>query len=195
MKLSASSIKLSAALLLLCMLLTRQAFGFDGYPSFGLNLMTSGAGLATAPAISARYSFEKLDIEMGANFQLRESRFSGYQANICYYVSPHTRKVRLGFFVGMRYFNSASLKKIVAATENWKQPEANVNFDELKVRCIEGQAGFGVRVHHSLRWNSFYGIGFGAYQTLGNSLPYEGMHREFQQTELTLNFGLSYSFR
>ncbi len=157
--------------------------------------MTSGNGLALAPAFTARYSFANVEFDLGANFQIRESRFSGYQANVYYYVTPWTRKVRLGFFAGVRYFHSASLKKNVAAQETWKQPEADVKFDELKLRCIEGQAGFGLRVHHSPVWNSFYGVGFGVYHTPETSRLVNGMHRQFQQMELTLNFGFSYSIR
>lgn len=190
-----SPLKIFAAAMLFIMMSIGQATASPGYPSFGITWVSTGNGLAMAPAITARYSFRKVDFDLGANFQLREARFTGYQANMCYYVAPPTRKVRLGFFAGVRYFECASLKQNVAAQEKWKQPEANVNFDELKVRCIEAQAGFGLRVHHSLRWNTFYGIGFGAYQTLGNSETFSGMHREFRQAQLTLNFALSYSLR
>jgi hypothetical protein len=190
-----SPLKIVSAAILLIMLNIHNASAFTGYPSFGIKLVSAGNGLAAAPAITARYSFKRVDFDIGANFQLRESRFTGYQANMIYYVAPPSRKVRLGFFTGLRYFYSASLRQNVAAQEKWKQPEASVNFDELKMRCVEAQAGFGLRVHHSLRINSFYGIGFGAYHTLGNPVTYEGMHRELTQAELTLNFALSYSFR
>lgn len=190
-----NSTKFLLAVFLLCILFANKASAYYTYPSLGIKLVTSGNGLAVAPAFTARYSFRQVDFDLGANLQLRGMRFTGYQGNMTIYVSPPTRKVRLGFFIGARYFNSASLKNNVAAQEKWKQPEADVNFDELKVRCIEGQAGFGVRIHHTWRISSFYGVGFGAYQTLGNAATFEGMHRQVNQAELTMNFALSYSLR
>lgn len=166
-----------------------------GYPSFGINFLATGNGLAMAPAITAHYSFRSVDFGFGVNYQLRESRFTGYQGNICIYATPPARKVRLGFFLGGRYFMNASLKQNVVAQEKWKQPEAPVDYAQMRMRCVEGQAGFGLRIHHSYRISSFYGIGFGAYYTLGERATYAGMHRELSQAELTMNFGASYSLR
>jgi hypothetical protein len=173
--------------------LTAQAT--SNYPSIGVRMTWTGNGLAAAPAFTFRYSFPKMDVDFGANFQLQGSRFNGCQTNVMWYVSPPTKKVRLGFFTGVRYLAGASLKPDVVAQEKWVQPESKLNFDELQLRCIEGQAGFGVRVHHTQRVNTFYGVGVGMYQTLGECSNYEGMHRELRQAELSLNCGLSYSFR
>lgn len=103
--------------------------------------------------------------------------------------------MRLGFFAGVRYFQNASLNAGSVAQEKWVQPESKLNFDELRLRCIEEQAGFGVKVTHSLHISTFYGIAIGAYQTLGDTQQYAGMHREVNQAELALTCGLNYSFR
>ena len=167
----------------------------QNYFSIGVKWITTGNRLAQAPALTVRYSFPKMDFDFGVNYQLKESRFTGGQANMCWYVIPVKRKVRLGFFCGVRYLHNASLKESVVAQERWKQPESNLNFDELKMRCLEEQIGFGLRIQHSQYFSTFYGIGAGAYQTLGNTEQYAGMHRPVATGQLTMNFGAAYSFR
>lgn len=191
-----TSAKFSAFIVIaaLC-LVSSPAKAWKSYPSVGIKMNWAGNGLATAPAFTIRYSFQNTDVDFGANFQLHNSRFSGYQANVIRYVTHSGKKIRLGLFAGLRYFYGASLKANVVAQEKWVQPESKLNFDELRIRCIEGQAGFGVRVFHNQRINTFYGIAFGAYQTLGETAQYEGMHREVKQAQLSLNCSLSYSFR
>lgn len=168
---------------------------FKPYASIGSKIYLSGNGLAAAPALTVSYSLERMEIDLGANFQVHGSHFSGGQANVCWYVTPEWKKVRLGFFGGLRYLHSASLKRSIVAQEKWVQPESKLDFDELKMQCFEGQAGFGLRVQHSHHISTFYGIGFGAYQTMGNTQQYAGMHREINRSQLSLNFSLSYSFR
>lgn len=190
-----TSSKFAALFIAAFFLLTAPAKALTHYPSVGVKMNWSGNGLAAAPALSFRYSFSKVDIDFGMNYQVQGSRFTGYQTNVTWYASPSTRKVRLGFFGGVRYFYGASLKSTVVATEKWVQPESKLNFDELRMRCVEGQLGFGVRVHHTQRISTFYGVAFGAYQTLGDTEQYAGMHREVHQAQLSLNCSLSYSFR
>lgn len=184
-----------AALLFLLVFAALPSQASGQYPSLGIKMSWAGNGLANAPALVLNYAFDKTEFDVGANFQLNGSRFSGCQANIIRYVSPSTRKVRLGFYVGARYFFGASLSETTAAQEKWVQPESNLNFDELKMRCLETHAGFGIRMQHTYAISSFYAIGFGAYKTLGNATQYSGMHREVGQAELAINIGLSYSFR
>jgi hypothetical protein len=187
--------KLLAFTFIACIVLTTSAHAKGGYPSLGMSTRFSGNGLAAAPALSVRYSLDRIDFDFGANFQMRDSRFSGVQANACWYVVPPVKKVRLGFFCGLRYFHSALLNTAVTAQEKWKQPESKLNFDELRMRCVEAQAGFGIRVQHSHHVSTFYGVGLGAYQTVGDTHLYEGMHREINRAELSLDVALSYSFR
>lgn len=191
-----SSVKLSVLLFVAALsLFSTRAEAFTNYPSIGVKMNCTGSKLAVAPALTIGYSFENVELDLGTNFQLCDSRLVGCQGNVMWYMVAPTRKVRLGFFAGVRYFHNASLNASSVAQEKWVQPESKINFDELRLRCIEEQAGFGLKVNHSQHISTFYGIALGAYQTLGETAEYEGMHREVQQADLSLTFSLSYSFR
>lgn len=192
---STSLALLSGVIVLMLGMFSAPAKAFNNYPSIGLKMTCTGNKLAAAPALTVGYSFEKVEFDFGTNFQLSDSRPVGCQANVMWYMVAPTRKVRLGFFAGVRYFHNASLTTGSVAQEKWVQPESKLNFDELRLRCIEEQVGFGLKVTHSLRISTFYGIAIGAYQTLGDTQQYAGMHREVNQAQLALNCGLSYSFR
>lgn len=179
--------------ILLCLVVV-SAHAQRSHASVGIKTMVSGNGLAAAPALTFSYSLPKVEIELGANFQLRNTHFSGVQGNICWYASKPGRKMRLGFFVGARYLYASALSNKVILQEKYITPESSLDFESMQLGTIEEQIGFGMRVQHAACFNSFYGIGIGAYQTIGDTSKYVEMHREKSGLQLVLNFGVRYSF-
>lgn len=167
--------------------------GQEAYPSIGIKTCVSGSGLAIAPAIIAGYNFRHLAVNVGVNMQVRKTHICGVQGTVSYYLGNPGEKIRLGFFTHARYFYSAGLKQAAIAQEKYKAPESSLDFDRLILQTVEGQVGFGLLIGHSTCISTFYGIGIGAYQTLGNTQKYSQMHREINRAQLMLTFGFNYA--
>lgn len=161
----------------------------------GLRTMLSGNGISTAPALTFQYAGTNWEWELGADLQLRKPHFSGMQTTLCYYpMRKNIQGLRLGFFTNIHYSFAALMNKNVIEQESFLAPERRMQINEMHLRIIEGQAGFILRIFHTKDLSTYYGVGFGAYQTLGDEDDYVLIHREFNHAQLVLNFGINYNF-
>lgn len=163
---------------------------------FGLKTGLSGNGLRSAPTVTINFTGYKWELELGADFQLRNTNFSGAQATVYYYpMRTNIQRLRLGFFANCRYNFETLLGNATIAQENYLQPESRLNMKEVTLQTAELNAGFLLRVYHSQYISTFYGIGAGAYQTLGKPEDYPLKHREFNRAQLVLTAGIAIDLR
>lgn len=162
----------------------------------GIRTMVSANGLGAAPAFTVQYTGTKWEWEMGANIQLRNTHLSGVQSTLCYYpMRKNALGLRLGFFANLNYNFDALINKNVIVQETFLAPESRMQINDLTLRTLEAQGGFILRVFHTRNLSTFYGVGFGAYQTLGDESNYPLIHREFNHAQLVLNFGINFDIR
>lgn len=161
----------------------------------GVRTMLSGNGISTAPALTFQYAGDKWEWEIGANLQLRKPHLSGMQTTLYYYpMRKNIQGLRLGFFTNINYNFAGFMNKNVIEQESFLAPERRVQLKEMQLEVLEAQAGFVLRIFHTSELSTYYGVGFGAYQTLGNEDDYVLIHREFNHAQLVLNFGINYNF-
>jgi hypothetical protein len=94
-------------------------------------------------------------------------------------------------FLHLGYHNRVFLGKQVCDEENFCNKELKADPAQLKLKAIEGYAGFGFRVklYKNLKW--FNVIGIGGYDVLGST---EGLFYSNCSAGLMVKTGLSYQF-
>lgn len=162
----------------------------------GLSHVVSGSGLAAAPIFSLGYINNNTSVELGLKFQPKAGRPTGVDVRVNYSLTSFPGgRAWLYTFADASYNHRAFLSRPTLNREVFIFPEAKTVYENLQLSTVEMQAGFGVKVDHSRRIRSNYGIGFGGYFTRGSEEVCAMMYRERSAPTLMFTLGLTCNLR
>lgn len=184
-----------AIILVIILISTGRTFAGDGLTGIRIQSNMTGSGLSANICLAAVFKLGNGSIGIGPDLQARKFNLSGFQCTYRYSVEKNNgAKAHLFFFSNAIYNRKAYLSRSSCNWESVVSKDQNANFTKMKLSTIEMYGGFGLKLNHSKRISSSWGIGMGFYKTLGEQDTCRKMYRDRNGVGLSINCSLAYTF-
>ncbi len=159
------------------------------------NLTGSGLGGNVSPSLGL--TLNKSTLTIGPSFQRRKMNCSGVEANYMYAItSSYCKKIDLYFLGTFAGHSSAFLSRgnIEIEKRTGSKEQTDVNYEEMKLKVVEGYLGVGLNFKHLKPVNAGASISLGGFDTLNKNYNRE-MYRDKIAMALQFQFQISYNFK
>ena len=155
------SLKFIATALFICLFNLNTVYAGVNLTGFRVTSNTTGNGFGGNVFLAADLKLGHGTLSFGPNFQMRKLNLSGLQCNYSYSIGKNNYSNKYIYFFGNVYFNFSSyLSKSVIKRENFvcKEEKSRIDYSGMKFSTVEVHAGFGLKVVHSDKISTFWGI-------------------------------------
>lgn len=176
-------------------LFSMDSFAQAPFVSFQIARDITGSGLGGNVCPSIALTHNKSTLSIGPNFQRKKMNCSGAQVNYRYSIAKSYNEKREIYFSGnFTFHTSARMSSCYVDIEKSSRPEATYNYDELRLKVIEGYAGIGFKINPTERFSTGFSTGMGMFNTLNKNYDRE-MFREKAALVMQFRVVLIYNFK